>query len=348
LAGPLDDDATPTGAYVDPDTRQPLIGWDDAVDAIADDPDAGPVHTMRFGTQVDAQGVLAGSPEAEKAIGYLVKYLVKDLGDDLDHTDPRCGGVQLDDTGRPAPRRFTTPEAKAAYARRADHIDRLVAARRFEPCASRRTPARGCGRAAAARKGTGRPTSGTAAAASWSPGNGPAETCPTTSTTAPPTSWPSWAAPTNSQQPSPGRCGRLRGSTPDPPTPTSNPPNTASCAGSRPTSNAAASAGKPATAPRHPKAQHRNRFQQPTRPHPRPDTRGSDMTDVSGASSESWPIVPLWTVHDVAAYLRVPVQTLYAWRAQGSGPEARKVGKYLRYRPQDVTAWFESLDHGAA
>ena len=52
-------------------------------------------------------------------------------------------------------------------------------------------------------------------------------------------------------------------------------------------------------------------------------------------------IAPLWTVNDVAEYLRVPVQTLYTWRAQGTGPRARKVGKYLRYRPCDVIAWFE-------
>jgi len=52
-------------------------------------------------------------------------------------------------------------------------------------------------------------------------------------------------------------------------------------------------------------------------------------------------LAPLWTVQDVAGYLRVPVHTLYAWRAQGTGPRARKVGKYLRYRPADVVAWFE-------
>jgi DNA-binding transcriptional MerR regulator len=46
-------------------------------------------------------------------------------------------------------------------------------------------------------------------------------------------------------------------------------------------------------------------------------------------------------VQDVAAFLQVPVQTVYSWRAQGSGPPARRVGKYLRYRPADVIAWFE-------
>ena len=59
-------------------------------------------------------------------------------------------------------------------------------------------------------------------------------------------------------------------------------------------------------------------------------------------------IAPLWTVRDVSAFLQVPVQTLYTWRSQGSGPPSRRVGKYVRYQPSDVLAWFESLDSGAA
>ncbi len=59
-------------------------------------------------------------------------------------------------------------------------------------------------------------------------------------------------------------------------------------------------------------------------------------------------IAPLWTVQDVADYLRVPVQTLYSWRVQGRGPRARRMGKHLRYRAEDVIAWLEQLDDGAA
>jgi DNA-binding transcriptional MerR regulator len=64
--------------------------------------------------------------------------------------------------------------------------------------------------------------------------------------------------------------------------------------------------------------------------------------------SQSSRIAPLWTVQDVATYLRVPVQTLYSWRMQGYGPQARKIGKYLRYRPEDVITWLDQLDNGAA
>nr|WP_219420497.1 helix-turn-helix domain-containing protein [Pseudonocardia nigra] len=48
----------------------------------------------------------------------------------------------------------------------------------------------------------------------------------------------------------------------------------------------------------------------------------------------------LWTANDVARYLGVPVMTLYHWRQTGYGPKGARVGRYLRYRPEDVRAWF--------
>ncbi|MFC4949968.1 helix-turn-helix transcriptional regulator [Pseudonocardia sp. GCM10023141] len=56
----------------------------------------------------------------------------------------------------------------------------------------------------------------------------------------------------------------------------------------------------------------------------------------------------LWTVQDVAEYLGVPVRTLYEWRGKGYGPQARKVGKYLRYDAALVQRWFDELSDGAA
>jgi predicted DNA-binding transcriptional regulator AlpA len=55
----------------------------------------------------------------------------------------------------------------------------------------------------------------------------------------------------------------------------------------------------------------------------------------------------LWTVEDVSEYLGVPVKTLYQWRYLRYGPAAKRVGRYIRYRPSDVVAWFESLDESA-
>ena len=50
----------------------------------------------------------------------------------------------------------------------------------------------------------------------------------------------------------------------------------------------------------------------------------------------------LWSVTDVSAYLGVPVQTVYAWRKARTGPPAGRVGKHLRYDPDDVRAWFRN------
>ena len=53
------------GGYVDPATGEVLPTWDQALDAIgADDL---PWHVARFGDRFDAQGVLAGSPDAAGA-----------------------------------------------------------------------------------------------------------------------------------------------------------------------------------------------------------------------------------------------------------------------------------------
>ena len=63
----------------------------------------------RFGVRFDAQGVLAGSKDAARCIGYLTKYLTKQVGD--------CHHAE-------------TPAAQ-------DHAARLAEALRFQPCSPR-------------------------------------------------------------------------------------------------------------------------------------------------------------------------------------------------------------------
>jgi hypothetical protein len=94
----------PTARYVDPETGERLPSWDDALDAIG--PDAESLHVARFGPRFDAQGVLAGSKDSARCIGYLTKYLTKHVAD--------CHQAATD-------------------AQRA-HVDRLADALRFEPC----------------------------------------------------------------------------------------------------------------------------------------------------------------------------------------------------------------------
>lgn len=50
----------------------------------------------------------------------------------------------------------------------------------------------------------------------------------------------------------------------------------------------------------------------------------------------------LWTVDDVSAYLGVPKQTLYQWRTRGYGPRGCRIGKHVRYNPDDVRSWVDS------
>lgn len=54
------------------------------------------------------------------------------------------------------------------------------------------------------------------------------------------------------------------------------------------------------------------------------------------------PYRPLLTPEQVAQHLGVGVQTLYQWRYAGTGPVAVRVGKYLRYRPEDIDAWLQA------
>ncbi|RKN24142.1 DNA-binding protein [Micromonospora musae] len=53
------------------------------------------------------------------------------------------------------------------------------------------------------------------------------------------------------------------------------------------------------------------------------------------------PVHELWSITETAAFLRVPVGTLYQWRHRRTGPRASKVGRHLRYNPADVQAWLE-------
>lgn len=52
----------------------------------------------------------------------------------------------------------------------------------------------------------------------------------------------------------------------------------------------------------------------------------------------------LWDINQVANYLVVPKQTIYAWRTDGKGPKGFRVGKHLRWRATTVIAWTLGLE----
>lgn len=65
-----------------------------------------------------------------------------------------------------------------------------------------------------------------------------------------------------------------------------------------------------------------------------------------GLSAQSTKMAPedlsrLLTVQELADLLQVPVKTIYTWRYKGIGPPAVPLGRYLRFRADDVAAWVE-------
>lgn len=55
----------------------------------------------------------------------------------------------------------------------------------------------------------------------------------------------------------------------------------------------------------------------------------------------------LWSIEDLSEFLGVPVQTLYAWRKNGTGPKGIRVGRYVRWRPETVHEWLTELEKAA-
>jgi hypothetical protein len=94
-------------AFADPDTGTPLPTWEHACEELTE-----PAHVVRFGAQVHVKGILGGTEEADRHIGYLTKYLAKSVGQ-------AAGlGEHATDTQR-------------------DHARRLHAELQVTPCSSR-------------------------------------------------------------------------------------------------------------------------------------------------------------------------------------------------------------------
>lgn len=49
----------------------------------------------------------------------------------------------------------------------------------------------------------------------------------------------------------------------------------------------------------------------------------------------------LLSPYEVAAYLGVPLATVYRWRSRREGPAGIRVGKHVRYRIHNVERWLD-------
>ena len=93
-----------TKSFIDPDTRQPLTPWEEALAEVEE-----PAHVVRFGHQVHSKGILGGTDDAGRHLGYLTKYLVKSVAE------------------------IVTPHTEAQHR----HADRLHAELSVTPCSPR-------------------------------------------------------------------------------------------------------------------------------------------------------------------------------------------------------------------
>lgn len=66
------------------------------------------------------------------------------------------------------------------------------------------------------------------------------------------------------------------------------------------------------------------------------------------AVGNPWGLEPLLDVKELAAYLQVPVSTVYDWRTRGVGPRAYRFGKHLKFAVSDVRDWIERQHEPAA
>jgi replication initiator protein RepSA len=94
-------------AFTDPETATPLPTWEHACEELTE-----PAHVVRFGAQVHVKGILGGTEEAGRHVGYLTKYLTKSIG--------QAAGL-----------------GETATDRQRDHAHRLHAELQITPCSPR-------------------------------------------------------------------------------------------------------------------------------------------------------------------------------------------------------------------
>lgn len=56
----------------------------------------------------------------------------------------------------------------------------------------------------------------------------------------------------------------------------------------------------------------------------------------------------LWSLPETAAYLGKSPSALHTMRWRRIGPPSFKVGRHIRYRPEDVVAWVGGLAEASA
>jgi excisionase family DNA binding protein len=66
------------------------------------------------------------------------------------------------------------------------------------------------------------------------------------------------------------------------------------------------------------------------------------MVRIVPADDEEYQVNRLLTTRELADYLRIPLGTIYRWRAARVGPPAYRVGRHVRFDVADVNAWLHA------
>lgn len=78
------------GRFVDFHTGEPVPTWSEALDVMDSVDDLEPAHVIKFGQQLVVKGVLGGTEEANRHVGYLTKYLTKSIGEVIEPQSQRA------------------------------------------------------------------------------------------------------------------------------------------------------------------------------------------------------------------------------------------------------------------
>ena len=57
---------------------------------------------------------------------------------------------------------------------------------------------------------------------------------------------------------------------------------------------------------------------------------------------------PVLSLSELAARLRVSIQTIYDLRSQGRGPRGFRVGRELRFRVSEIESWLARMEQADA
>ena len=80
----------------------------------------------------------------------------------------------------------------------------------------------------------------------------------------------------------------------------------------------------------------------------RPRPRSAGLAHLLGMETNTETLDTVLSLSELAARLRVSVQTIYDLRSQGRGPRGFRVGRELRFRASEIDAWLARMEEADA